>query len=308
MGLSASQARFLQLTARRNNLEYEAQQISMQRLSVAQELTDVSNEYNDKISNKKLMFSYTDSTQHQIELSYSNYMGYMNQQMEGLNSSQQKMFLVSTSGKIVVNSIEDMQKIIEDNTVYTKVTDADPNKDYSNCIQITKEENGQNVIYYKEPKFTNNDFVIIVNEESKIDEMLKNDALNDYSVEDSYKIATRSNFIVGTNLNNIDEFQNAIREGIYTFARLGKNDEDKLVSQEWSTIGGGAITEKLDETDDAQAQAKYEKESKRLELLDKKMQLELDEIETERNAVKTEMDSLEKVINDNIEKTFNTFS
>ena len=37
MGLAASQARFLQLTARRSNIEYEGQQINQQRLALANE-------------------------------------------------------------------------------------------------------------------------------------------------------------------------------------------------------------------------------------------------------------------------------
>jgi hypothetical protein len=37
MGLAASQARFLQLTARRSNIEYQGQQINQQRLSLANE-------------------------------------------------------------------------------------------------------------------------------------------------------------------------------------------------------------------------------------------------------------------------------
>ena len=35
MGLAASQARFLQLTARRSNIEYQGQQINQQRLALA---------------------------------------------------------------------------------------------------------------------------------------------------------------------------------------------------------------------------------------------------------------------------------
>ena len=41
---------------------------------------------------------------------------------------------------------------------------------------------------------------------------------------------------------------------------------------------------------------------------DKKFDLELDNINTEHEAVKTEMDSVKGVISDNVQKTFNVFS
>ena len=50
MGLSASQARFLQLTARRSDLEYETQQINFQRLQLSQKLTDASTKYQDEMN------------------------------------------------------------------------------------------------------------------------------------------------------------------------------------------------------------------------------------------------------------------
>ena len=44
MGMAASQARFLGLTARKNNVEYEGQQINQQRTSLANQSA---NYYND---------------------------------------------------------------------------------------------------------------------------------------------------------------------------------------------------------------------------------------------------------------------
>ena len=41
---------------------------------------------------------------------------------------------------------------------------------------------------------------------------------------------------------------------------------------------------------------------------DKRFDLELDNINTEHQAVKTEMDSVKGVINDNVQKTFTIFS
>ena len=62
MGLSASQARFLQLTARRSNVEYQAQQINQERLMLSEKLSQASNKYNDLTNNRTLTFNYNDGT------------------------------------------------------------------------------------------------------------------------------------------------------------------------------------------------------------------------------------------------------
>ena len=56
MGLSASQARYLQLTARKNDNEYEAQQINQQRMEISQKLQEISTKYSNGINNRQLLF------------------------------------------------------------------------------------------------------------------------------------------------------------------------------------------------------------------------------------------------------------
>ena len=321
MGLSASQARFLQLTARKNDIEYQTQQITQERLSLAQQLTQVSNEYNDAISNKKLVFTYADSTVHQIDVNYTNYKNFMNQQDDKLQSSQKQVFLVSTSGKIVVSSVADMEDMIEKNTEYIKKDSVEGSEtDYSGCAVVEKDtgekdENGKPILgkYYAKQKFDESNFVIMTKDEASKEKMLndKKDSISGTDEEKENYINTLKNKIMaGVDLNDTDAFQKAIREGIFSFATIGNTEDTKntLVPENWSTAVYGAFTEKLDESDDAAAEAKYDKESKRLELYDKKMQMEMDELESERDAIKTEMDSIKQVVDDNIQKTFDTFS
>ncbi len=56
MGMAASQARYLQLTARKSDLEYQAQQISQARMMLADSTLALSREYNQQISNRRLFF------------------------------------------------------------------------------------------------------------------------------------------------------------------------------------------------------------------------------------------------------------
>ena len=57
MGLSASQNRFLTLTARKSDLEYQAQQISNSRIVLSRRLEEIADEYNNSISNRNLFAS-----------------------------------------------------------------------------------------------------------------------------------------------------------------------------------------------------------------------------------------------------------
>ena len=57
MGLSASQGRLLMLTARQNDLEYQAQQISHQRLALAAKLDDISQEYETTVNNRQMIIT-----------------------------------------------------------------------------------------------------------------------------------------------------------------------------------------------------------------------------------------------------------
>ena len=56
MGMSASQARYLQLTARRSDLEYEAMQINQAMMSLSESTDAVAKKYNQALENRRLFF------------------------------------------------------------------------------------------------------------------------------------------------------------------------------------------------------------------------------------------------------------
>lgn len=65
MGLSASQTRFLTLTARKSDLEYQAQQISNTRLQLSKQLEEIATEYTNAQSNRNLFTSGVSPTPYQ---------------------------------------------------------------------------------------------------------------------------------------------------------------------------------------------------------------------------------------------------
>ena len=56
MGLSASQARLLNLTARMHDIEYKAQNLEAQKLQMANESTQVYQEYENALNKQKVQF------------------------------------------------------------------------------------------------------------------------------------------------------------------------------------------------------------------------------------------------------------
>ena len=258
MGMAASQARFLQLTARRSNVEYQAQQINFERLQLSQQLNDASIIYNDKMSNMYLQFSYSGPNgQESVPITYKNYKNFMNKQMDGFVSAQQQYYLVSSSGnKIVVGSEDEMYDMINNNTKSVE------NKDGT---------------IGEQSRFTISDFLIVNSED----------------------------------LEDDDKFQRALKEGTYYFATLTsekdyKNTNKRFDVNDVSTMS--TVSEVLDTTDDKQAQAEYDTINSAIQRKDKRLEMELNKLETERNALQTEIDAVSKVIQDNTDKSYKTFS
>lgn len=348
MGLAASQARFLQLTARKSNIEYQAQQINQERLALSEKMSQASNKYNDTTNNRTLTFSYNNGTGVQeIGLSYSNYKNYMNKQMEGIVSTQQQYYLVSTSGeKIIVANAEDMQKMIDQSVKETsssnyqealkKVNEAkDARKaalkdiESNNLLNAFNEwkDSGLTFNEAKKDKELRNAIATIQNamkdpDTKKVataakeaqDELIEaTKELDDIPQDDrktSLPTLTPDDFTIVEDLDNVDTFQKAIREGIYYFATREEDDEGNAFfnTHDWGTLGGGAIKDILDRSDDAAAEAEFTDFQAKIQKKDKGLEMRLDQLETERSSIQTEIEAISKVIEKNIESSFKTFS
>ncbi|MBQ8460528.1 hypothetical protein IJ541_10570 [bacterium] len=70
MGLAASQARFLCITARKANCEYRSTELAQRKLEITNQLSDISNEYASAMNATKLIWS-NDATSRDYGLSYA---------------------------------------------------------------------------------------------------------------------------------------------------------------------------------------------------------------------------------------------
>ena len=103
--------------------------------------------------------------------------------------------------------------------------------------------------------------------------------------------------------------QDCLRNGKYLLEKGSVDSETGKVK--WSSLSWDSaanITDSYYNEDDDRAKAKYDRLQTQIQNQDKKLELELDNIETQRSAVTTEVESVQKVIDDNVESSFKTFA
>jgi hypothetical protein len=85
---------------------------------------------------------------------------------------------------------------------------------------------------------------------------------------------------------------------------------EKVTDGEWESTSYSSdsnINSETDDSDQAKAEAKYEATMADIETKDKVFDLQLKNIDTEHSATQTEVDSVKKVIDKNIERNFKMF-
>ncbi len=98
MGLAASQARLLTITARKSDCEAQSMRYSHQKLALSRDLTDISNEYQNSLDLTKLVYDFYGTGDETNPLSYSLMMT-----PSSLNGYL-PILLTDSSGKVVLSS------------------------------------------------------------------------------------------------------------------------------------------------------------------------------------------------------------
>ncbi|MBE7704244.1 MAG: hypothetical protein E7Z90_00360 [Cyanobacteria bacterium SIG29] len=294
MGLAASQGRYLCLTARMSDLVYEAQQISQQRMFLAKETKAVADEYNEAISNRILQANIHNKDgeiQAQL-LTYANITS--KDPFSGVG-----MRIVDENGNVVVP----------------------PKKHYLD-VTTTNEDSTTSTIRYEDPKaFVDEHFKGATEEEKEEYYAMSlyqlQDIYNEKYKEENVSIEYKTN--IDPSLKNDDEsylydefctdaqyLQNMLLTGKWFLQEVNPKSESGWEEIVWQ--GSTKISNVLDTSDDAAAEAKYEAAMKDLQQKDKLLELRLEQIQTEQNSVETEIESIKGVISKNIEDSFGTFA
>ena len=164
-----------------------------------------------------------------------------------------------------------------------------------------------------------------LNADTLVDEIVKNDntfSTKEYKYYEEMFDLIKENGMgyttldkVGGKENNSEWFSNAISDGtIY----MGKYTTDSKNGNELDDFGLDLINADTnfgwtngtdnDSTDLTIAETEFERKLKAIDKKEQRYDMQLSRLETERQALTTEYDSLKKVISDNIERTFGIFS
>lgn len=155
-------------------------------------------------------------------------------------------------------------------------------------IYLQKDENGEWII----PKDLDGNPLLSINSDGKA--TIGEDTETTYNILDG-----------GTYLSNKTVLQNAIMNGLLFVMNTANQKAGISLTNLQSETQMEYI---LDTTDDAEAQSKYECETARISRQDNQLDMELQQLETQHEAIMKEYDSVKEVISSNVDRTFNLFS
>ena len=340
MGLAASQARFLGLTARKSNVEYQVQQINQQRTALSNEVMGLYNKYNNlDVPTPPVVTDYM-KTEYTVDSNLENYkIGNFTKITSGEYEGYYEVSLT-------------WQESIAKAYTYTA-------KD--SIITAEKGENGYSYLNfqigldsytYKENDSENSNITKITKDYEKypgLSTIMQSQGVTDGTYYMYYKngIAyyTSENDLDSTSFETVDGKSKYY--GTYSFDYQGgmKKDNTETVIAALTQESSGRLSaiqiiksENLPDLEEKsysistttdedslryqEAMNNYEyqkmvyekkvedlnRKTEKIQEQDRALELEIRQLDTEQNALKTEMDSVQKVIEDTMEKVFKTFS
>ncbi len=333
MGMAASQARFLNLTARKTNIEYEGQQINQQRTELSNKSATL---YNQMLT---LQVPTPPNTQDYTKVSYTFTMpGGVDEAtvsqftpISGTDGNYTVSFSYKTTTIDFAGCTDNEKPAVTDHMVKD-----DNNKD---CYQVTT-SSGKSYLLTKYSDLSEADKNI---HKDANETLTKKSNFGDlYLVNVGTEAAPKYQYYSGTELakcigdkktqsvatyytsTNVETYV----EDTYTPCTLNRDAYNRVQSFTHNPAGGNpttfAVTTNTMTDDDAYNDAMneytyksylYEQEMANInaktsviQAQDKELELKLKQLDTEHNAVQTEIESVSSVAKKNVEDSFKTFA
>ncbi len=296
MGLAASQGRYLCLTARMSDLIYEGQQIAQQRLALAEETSALAEEYNNAVNNRQLQANLIDRNGQKVSQQLTYEILTSKDAFAGLS-----MRLVDLNGRVVVPKKDDVlyASYMENGEVKEEQfkSSADFIAKYMPKLSTEQQE-----------EYSKLSLVEIRKKYAEYEDEEKAELTLKLPYEDLKTSGERH--LIDENCTDPEYLEMMLTSGQWLIeqsvpieASENENGWDEVVWQ-----GSSHISNVYDTSDDAAAEAKYEAAMKEVQKKDKILELRLEQVQTEENAVEKEIDSIKQVIDKNIEDSFKTFA
>lgn len=279
MGMSASQARLLSLTARLSDLEFQAQSVSNSKIRLADESEEASREYSAALDKQKfrVLTGADASGNTYVDASAYNLTTY-----GAVSATDKQRFIKDTSGKLLVTD--------EVAAAFDGTGQQSSLANFLSSLNIITNTNDPDYDASKVTYYTN-----IYNE------ILKSGG---YNAPGNDNMRNPEWLEANVKAGNIFLYEIEMRNGQPV---INEDGSLKLDNVSW-TSGDDSIQEVDDKSVLAKAEARYDVTMADIQSKDKRFDLQLQEINTEHEAIQTEIDSVKKVIDKNIERSFKTFS
>jgi len=336
MGLAASQARYLALTARKSDLEYQSQTINTRRMQLAYKTADIATKYTDAMNNQRIMYSTTDAKGNTTwqKLDYASLLE-QGAVVIGINGSgldpapyevgdavtktmytaiktatletaptgtDAKLFRkIDKDGKDTDDDTKAVNWVLKSSLTTTdEISAIKASTKYSSYFQLAHQTTA--TVTYNDKEYRNN------SNASDLDALL---------VSGRAMIVTRGffNFLLSqgyTYKDGLTPEQYAHALDMWESVEAGKvnpnnpGGEDAVIS--WQADPNERFKQRNYTEDDAAALAEYEAATAEIQAQDKSLEIEEKNIETQHKAIETEMENVKKVIQKNMEETFKIFS
>ena len=330
MGMAASQARFLNLTARRTNIEYEGQQINQQRTELSNESANL---YNQMLS---LQVPVPPNTQDYTKVEYSFMMPGGNDEArithiapDNGNPGKYSVVFAYTKVELGMPPCTDQQKskVAKDSStppVYTITTKdgksytANAYVDNGDTKKIHGDAANKLVADGVETVNTNVYYINVGTEEKpkyeyySVTELAAATALGAQSNAVTYYTPTDMDVYYEDKYDNCTinrDVQNRVQSFTYN---NGTTDTTFTVTTN-TTTDEDAYNDAMNEY--TYQSYLYEQEMNNInaktsivQAQDRELELKLKQLDTEHNAVQTEMDAVNAVCKKNVEDSFKTFA
>ncbi len=320
MGLAASQARFLGITARKSNIEYEGQQVNQQRTALAEEVNSL---YSKLLS---LEVPVAPDTTQFYETNYSFSIADKSNGLDG--DYIIKTYYMNDDGLTYnITAERTYEKNVAEQSNLTsqwQIKKDDATGEYS--LYDTKNDKN-----YPLTPSTNQDMINLINNTEGVTPIKDGDSLYTYTDADGqphYIPASQVEKYTETepcDLTSYLKTNKSVTESKYfenVTIKLDENGRMEKISlddytgldvdttRSYDTEGYDAAlrdyTMSKDEYDKMVADLNAKTES--LQQEDKVLELRLNQIDTEQNELQTELEAVKAILDKNIENTFNTFS
>src|SRR5574344_93826 len=324
MGMSASQSRLLSLTARLSDLEFEAQAISNEKIRLSTQSQQASTDYQNALDLKKLTVENTAGKQ--IDATASRLMNYGALGTDGISAKQR--IIKDASGKVIVSqAIADAFKnaqstklVSTDGTVGERAQSATVLQSYGLTVDDYVEQSSDDTTTtqqktYLENSYTGAEGFIQQFGYSSNPDMVENTSVKYDATASSWYTEIFNqmqscgySIVSDTQLNDSDWLYKNIENGsVFIDEKTATDADGNKTWQDVTLTSDTQLQEEEDSSKIAKAKAKYDSVLAQIESKDSKFDMNLKNIDTEHNAIQTEVESVKKVIDKNIERSFKIF-